>query len=123
MNDDSSAPLRILAVEDSADALQILCELLRLLGHEATGAQDAAGALGLLSTQGFDILLTDVNLPGQSGIQLARRAKADAPQMKIIFASGHGESMASHVGFPSVWLSKPYDYAALVAALSRSDSA
>ena len=118
----AAAPLRILVVEDSKDALQMLCELLSLFGHDASGAPDAPAALELLSAQAFDVLLTDVNLPGQSGIALARQAKAGAPQMKIIFASGHDGAMASYVGFPSVWLTKPYDCESLLQALNQSDS-
>ncbi len=117
MTTERTQPLRILAVEDSADALQMLCELLSLLGHDVIGAANAATALDLLSAKNFDVLLTDINLPGQSGVQLARQAKAAAPDMKVIFASGHGESMSGYIGFPSIWLAKPYEYQALVRAL------
>jgi len=122
MNVNRSGPLRILAVEDSADALQMLCELLRLIGHEPTGASDAAGALELLSARQFDVLLTDVNLPGQSGVQLARAAKAFAPELNVIFASGHDQAMLSQIGFPAAWLTKPYDYAELTDALEFNRS-
>ena len=119
MNANRNNPLRILAVEDSADALQILCELLNLLGHEATGAANSVSALELLQTQKFDVLLTDINLPGLSGIHLARKAKSTLPSIKIIFASGHDDSMASYIGFPSVWLTKPYEYTTLLQALEQ----
>ncbi|HEX7641251.1 MAG TPA: response regulator [Burkholderiaceae bacterium] len=115
--------LRILAVEDNADALQMLCELLGLLGHDASGASGAAGALELLAAGRFDLMLTDVNLKGQSGIALARQAKTIAPNMRIVFVSGHDDAMASHVGFPAGWLTKPYDVEALMQTLSRSGSA
>jgi CheY-like chemotaxis protein len=120
MNANRSTSLRILAVEDSVDALQLLCELLSLLGHDVTGAADATSALNLLSTKHFDVLLTDINLPGQSGMHLARQAKTFAPDMKIIFASGHDESMSPYVGFPSVWLTKPFEYQALLQALENN---
>lgn len=123
MSTDPSTALRILAVEDNLDALDMLCELLRLLGHEVDGAVNAAAAFDLLAARQFDILLTDINLPGQSGIQLARQAKAAQPDLQVIFASGHDEAMASHVGFDSTWLTKPYEYGELIAALSRSGSA
>ena len=109
--------LRILVVEDSADAQGMLCELLTLLGHTASGAGDAATALDMLGVQEFDVLLTDINLPGMSGIQLARKAKATCQQIKVIFASGHDNAMSSYIGFPSGWLTKPYDVGALVKAL------
>jgi YesN/AraC family two-component response regulator len=95
----------------------MLCELLSLLGHTVTGAANAAVALDLLSSRKFDVLLTDINLPGQSGIHLAREAKAAAPEIAIIFASGHDKSMSTYIDFPSVWLTKPYEYEALLKAL------
>lgn len=118
-----SDSLRILAVEDNADSLMMLCELLGLLGHEVSSAADAAGALQLLAAQPFDLLLTDVNLPGMSGIALARQAKAAAPALRVVFASGHDDAMSSHIGFPTTWLTKPYDFEALVQAVSQSGSA
>ncbi len=119
MSANRTKPLHILAVEDNADALEMLCDLLRLLGHDVAGAADAARAFDLLSAKTFDVLLTDINLPGQSGIHLARQARIGAPDMKIIFASGHGESMSSYIGFPSIWLTKPYDFETLLQALEQ----
>ena len=119
MNTNRNGPLRILAVEDNAEALQVLCDLLRLLGHDVAGAANAGSALDLLSSRVFDVLLTDINLPGQSGVHLARQAKVSAPDMKIIFASGHDDSMSSYIGIPSVWLGKPYEYQALLQALAQ----
>ena len=116
-------PLRILAVEDNADALEMLCDLLQLLGHQASGAPDAASAQALLWAGGFDVLLTDVNLPGRSGVQLAREARQAAPDMRIVFVSGHDAAMSAYLDFPAGWLTKPYDLNALTAALNRSDSA
>jgi CheY-like chemotaxis protein len=123
MSTPQSDSLRILAVEDNADSLLMLCELLGLLGHEVSSAADAKSALALLAAQPFDLLLTDVNLPGMSGIALARHAKETVPEIKIVFASGHDDAMSSHVGFPTTWLTKPYDFEALVQAVSQSGSA
>lgn len=115
--------LHILAVEDNADALQMLCELLGLLGHEVSGVADAASAMELMAARHFDVLLTDVNLPGLSGIALARQAKAEAPSLRVVFVSGYDDAMASHIGFPAMWLTKPYDLETLMAAISQSGSA
>lgn len=111
--------LRILVVEDSADAQLMLCDLLTLLGHEPAGAGDAAIALEMLGSQNFDVLLTDINLLGMSGVHLARKAKAVCPNIKVIFATGHDDSMSSYIGFPTVWLTKPYEVETLVQALEQ----
>jgi CheY-like chemotaxis protein len=108
---------RILVVEDNVDAQFLVCEMLSALGHEAEGAGDADLALALLAKNHFDLLFTDVNLPGMSGVDLARKVVAEYPQMKIVFASGYGAGTSKHVDFPSVSLPKPYDMDQLEAAL------
>lgn len=112
-----SAPYTVLVVEDNLDAQYLTCELLAALGHAAQGASDGEQALAMLATQAFEVLLTDVNLPGISGIELATQAVQTHPAMKIIFASGYGGDVASHVGFASLSLPKPYDMAQLQTVL------
>ncbi len=102
-------PLRILVVEDNVDAREMVCELLALLGHDVHGSHTAEEALALLSRQRFDVLMTDVSLPGMSGIDLARRVVKDAPATTIIFSSGHGRIDSAALGFAALSLPKPYD--------------
>lgn len=52
---------------------------------EAANAEEAQRALSILTV---DILLTDINLPGQSGIDLARQAQTLFPGIRVVFASG-----------------------------------
>ncbi len=101
--------LRILVVEDNADLCQLVCELLENFGHLPTPAGSGEEALTLISTARFDILLTDVRLPGISGIELARRVKLEVPDVQVIFASGYGVAVTVNVGFPAHSLAKPYD--------------
>ncbi len=98
---------RILVVEDNADALDMLCELLHMLGHAATGVSNGEDALRLLAGQTFDILLTDIGLPGMSGIDLATQARHSHPALKVIFASGYGA--AEGLDFVASSLPKPFD--------------
>ncbi|TFW05778.1 response regulator [Oxalobacteraceae bacterium OM1] len=86
-----AAGLRILVVEDNPDSLLMLCELLGVLGHTARGAASAEEAIGLLRSEAFDVLLTDVGLPGKSGLELAREAIDAYPALRIIFSSGFGD--------------------------------
>jgi CheY-like chemotaxis protein len=103
----STKTLRILVVEDNADSQQMLCELLNLLGHAARGVPNAEAAIRILDEDSFDVLLTDVGLPGMSGVELAKKAVNANPGMKIIFSSGYGA--VENVGFESLSLPKPYD--------------
>ncbi|HWT70791.1 MAG TPA: response regulator [Oxalicibacterium sp.] len=112
-----SASMRILVVEDNEDAKIMLCDLLTALGYKASDAASAEEALEKFGTQEFDALLTDVMLPGMSGIELARRMLANRPSLKIIFSSGYGEVSQEEAGIRSASLPKPYDLEDLQKAL------
>lgn len=101
--------LRLLVVEDNIDSQQLVCELLETLGHQARGVASGEDAQHVLGEQQFDVLFTDVNLPGISGVELARGVLASHPDMSVIFASGYGAMVARNVGFASHSLPKPYD--------------
>lgn len=109
-----SPPLsRILVVEDNIDSNEMLCELLRTLDHEAEGVTSAEAALQLLSQRDFDILITDISLPGISGVELAKRLAREKPALKLIFASGYGMEIAKNLAFPVTVLPKPFDFVQL----------
>jgi CheY-like chemotaxis protein len=115
-----SDPLsHILVVEDNLDSNEMLCELLRTLGHAADGVTSAEDALALLAQKEFDILITDISLPGMSGIELAKTLARDKPKMKLIFASGYGIEIAKNLEFPVTVLPKPFDFMQLEKLLER----
>jgi CheY-like chemotaxis protein len=117
---DASGPLRILVVEDNLDSQYLVCEMLRAFGHEADGVGHPDDALARLANGRYDVLFTDVSLPGMSGVDLARRAVADAPGMQVIFASGYGDTLLRHVEFPYLSLQKPYELDQLQQALDQA---
>ncbi|MES2129599.1 MAG: response regulator [Pseudomonadota bacterium] len=114
----ASAPLRVLIVEDNADALFLACEMLKALGYNVAGAADAEAALAELAQARFDVLFSDVSLPGMSGIALARQALARQPGLQVIFASGYADTLTSDLDFPCVSLPKPYELERLQAVLA-----
>lgn len=99
----SSSPLpvgapHLLLIEDNHIALMALQSLLRACYH-FTSAGDAENALDLLMKQTFDLIITDIGLPGMSGIELVKkwRAYEQAQQKKpipIVGLTGHAEGKA-----------------------------
>jgi PAS domain S-box-containing protein len=108
-------PLVILFVEDDDLIRSATCELLREMGHTVVEAADAASALIILETNYVDLLITDVQLPGLSGEELAKRARAMREHIGVVFATG--EQHVSEVPGYRV-LRKPYDLPSLLAALA-----
>jgi len=116
---EAARPLHMLVVEDNADARYLVCETLRALGHEVHAAATGEDALPELARQSFDVLFTDVSLPGMSGVELARQALKQAPALQLLFASGYGDELTRHLEFPAQSLQKPYDIEQLQAALDQ----
>ncbi|OJT21622.1 hybrid sensor histidine kinase/response regulator [Archangium sp. Cb G35] len=113
--------LRILLVEDDPDIRESACELLEVLGHHVRAVASAEAAQEALGSTGFDVLFTDVSLPGRSGVELAREAVLHHPGLRVIIASGHGASVVSSGGevTGAVLLPKPYALPDLKGALAQ----
>lgn len=68
-------PLRILAVDDHPTNREVIQRQLALLGHWAQAAPDAPAALQMLGAEPYDLLLTDLRMPGMDGIELAHEVR------------------------------------------------
>ncbi len=91
----AAPPLRILYVEDNDNLRETIGMLLESDAREVTTVASAELALAAWQADRFDVLVTDVSLPGLSGTALARRVLADAPQQWIVLCSGYGLAMRS----------------------------
>ena len=89
---------RILVVEDDGDVRAYIVEVLRDLNFEVSEASDGKLALSLMEGRQFDLLLTDVVLPGINGRQLADAFKADRPDLKVLFMTGYSRNAIVHQG-------------------------
>ncbi|BBQ03438.1 histidine kinase (plasmid) [Burkholderia sp. SFA1] len=103
-----SPELTILVVEDNDLAREALCELLLMLGHRPVAAETATQAFAEIARHPFDVLLTDVNLPDMSGLELAAQASAFCPGLSVIFASGGPIEQDETRNFTWFELPKPY---------------
>src|SRR4051812_19849016 len=91
--------LEILVVEDNQQLLHTICEMLEVLGHHVRACMTAEEALQALDERNFTVLLTDINLPEMSGIELATLVTKIKPAIRIIFASGFGYLVAEKLPF------------------------
>ena len=71
---------RLLVVDDEIELMRAVCESLREEGYETTGVTDPSAALDALRDGEFDLLLTDLMMPGTDGIHLLRQALEIDPQ-------------------------------------------
>ena len=102
---------RVLLVEDDADVSTVALDLLEGFGFDVRLAETGAEALDALAVERFDIMLTDVVMPGgMSGVDLARQAARDWPGMRIALTSGYvGDDVdAILADTPWPFLRKPY---------------
>jgi DNA-binding response OmpR family regulator len=95
MNPESTMP-KVLVVEDDAAMRALLTRQLRRKGFDVTEAEDAESVLNQGSGgSGFDLVVTDVHLPGQSGVELARHLRRDDANSRVVFVTGdHDEGLA-----------------------------
>ena len=84
---------RVLLVEDNDDARDAVAALLRAQGFEVLEAHDGAEALAAAARYRPDVVVMDIDLPGKSGLEVAReiRARADLCHLALIALSGHGQ--------------------------------
>ncbi|MHA7633549.1 response regulator [Corallococcus sp. M7] len=115
--------LRILLVEDDADIRESASELMSDLGHTVLAVESAEAAGEAMAKEPFDLLFTDVTLPGKSGVVLAREAVKRYPSLRIIIASGDSRAVSAEDGQALervVLLPKPYDLNQMERALEQA---
>ncbi len=110
----------VLVVDDQEDVLGMAVELFRSLGYEVLAANNGMDAMDILKrTPHIDVLFSDVVMPGMSGIELAQQARALAPRMKVILASGYAEPamLAGSVMEKFDFITKPYSMSQILRQL------
>lgn len=107
--------MRILVVEDDAGVRETLRDLLGAAGHDVTTATGFAEAQALLRRRAWDVMLTDLILPGGSGLDLAAEAQAEG--LRAVVCSGHPTSIAQLQSQGIAHLVKPFSAQALAMAL------
>ena len=113
----------ILLVEDEPFLREATARLLQSSGFDVIEAADATNALELFqdNDRHIDVLITDLSLPGGSGVQLGQDIRRKSPDLPILFTSGYfnGSSDEGPLGGSSHCLPKPYMRAELVAKIEH----
>ena len=112
---------RVLVVEDRALVRDLARDLLTAAGFEVAVANGAEAALALAGP--FDLLLSDVVMPGTSGPALAQRLRSDQPDLRVVFMSGYTDDVLGDdvLALPGTsFLRKPFGAEALVDAVRSS---
>lgn len=113
-------------VDDDQDFRTALAQLLTLAGHEVHPYVDAAHALTVIDRDFPGVVVTDVRMPGMSGVDFFHRLRAIDPELPVILMTGHGDvAMAVDAIKAGAWdfLTKPFPGDALAAALQRAGTA
>lgn len=116
-------PGKILIVDDERSMGELLETDLRLRGFATRAATSAENALRLLSEDDFDLVLTDVKMPGTSGIQLCRQVVANRPDILVVVMTAFGSletAIAAMRAGAYDFVTKPIEMEVLAIALERA---
>ena len=108
--------MRVLVVDDELPVRQLLAMFLGYLGHASETASDAAEALSKIDGAEYDLILTDFNMPGMKGDELAKEIKSRKPSMPVVLVTGL-EPLGLSQNFDQILL-KPFSMQALKETLA-----
>ena len=112
---------RILLAEDDESLRGFLARALERAGYEVTACADGEEAVAVLD-QDWDLLLTDIVMPGMDGIEVARQAAALHPDLRIMFITGFAAvalAAGSQAPAGAKVLSKPIHLREIVSEVER----
>ena len=113
----------VLVVEDDESVRECSVEFLSSVGYQvlAAGSGEEAVAVAARHKGKIDLMLADVVMPGVNGAKLALSLIESQPNMKVLFVSGHGETVARLKGVEAdaQFLEKPYPFALLARTVRK----
>jgi CheY-like chemotaxis protein len=109
----------VLLVEDNPDVAAVSASLLEQLGYVVLRVSDAEAALREVERNGFDLVFSDIVMPGKmDGLGLARRLKEIRPDLPVLLATGYSDAAANVRSDFSI-LRKPYEIHQLCEAIAK----
>jgi len=121
--DDTNNKTSILVVDDNSLVLKTLNLLVSSLGYQCHSASDGLKAVELLKTESYDLVLTDVMMPGMNGLELLNHITEHYPDTDVIVATGYSDqaSYADVIKAGAIdYIKKPIEQIELEAKLTRA---
>jgi CheY-like chemotaxis protein len=113
-----AGPISVLVIDDETALRNALLRFLQRRGIQGEGVSDGAAALRMLEQRDFDVIISDVRMPGMAGREFVERLRRDRPELmsRLVFSTGdtfapETAALLKEVGAPTVM--KPFDFAAL----------
>lgn len=113
--DDVDEPLRVLVVEDDTGVRRAMCRALGRAGHHVEDFEDGERAIACARQASFDVLVTDVVMPGLTGPRVAQQVRELHPTIAVLFVSGFADDAYGLVAGDAAFLAKPFSAEVLVA--------
>jgi len=121
-----SNPSKILLVEDDSAIVMTLRRVLAEEGYDVIAETTGEGALALTSTVSFDVVLTDLKLPGISGLQMVRQLHPAYPKLPILMMTAHGTTETAIEAIQSGafdYIIKPFEMSELLRLVKQAVTA
>lgn len=106
-------PLRVLVIDDEHVVREVLVDLLVDQGHSVAEASSGSEGLGVLETERFDIVFTDLSMPEMDGWAVARFVRDRCPESRIVLVTGYGATVTppnDEIDLVDAVVAKPFDY-------------
>lgn len=113
---------KILIVDDEDSLRVVLAKSLTRAGFACKDVEDAEQALKLLASETFDLIISDIAMPGMDGVELLKKVKLDHPEIDVIIMTGYGSDY-SYVDLmdagASDYMTKPFNLNSTIARINR----
>ena len=113
-------PATILVVEDNDEVGAFAENLLTELGHKVTRAVSGEEALQLVRANSYDIVFSDVVMPGMGGLKLAEALAREKPDLPVVLATGYSQEISETGSGGRPVILKPYRLSTLAEALGEA---